>query len=61
MKRQEEEEEKHEVTDAENFFNEKEQLRSELKLMEEGKVQDEAPECKNEVCITDESKEKTAE
>lgn len=58
MKRQEEEE-KHKVIDAENLFNEKAQLRSELELMEEGKVQNEAPEYKNEVsCITDESKEK---
>lgn len=61
MKRQEKaekerlEKEKQRIVNEENFLNEKEQLRLELELMEEGKVQNKAPECKNEApCITEE-------
>lgn len=62
MKRQEKaekerlEKERHRIIDKENILNEKEQLRLELELMEEGKVQNKAPECKNKVsCVTEES------
>lgn len=62
MKRQEKaekewlEKEKQRIVDEENLLNEKEQLRLELELMEEGKVQNKAPECKSEVsCVTEES------
>lgn len=62
MKRQEKaekerlEKEKRRVIDEENIFNEKEQLRLEIELMEEGKVQNKAPQCKNEVSyVTEES------
>uniref|UniRef100_A0A674N123 Solute carrier family 14 member 2 n=1 Tax=Takifugu rubripes TaxID=31033 RepID=A0A674N123_TAKRU len=65
MKRQEKaekerlEKEKQRIVDEENVFNEKEQLRLELELMEEGKVQNKAAECKNELsCITESKVEK---
>lgn len=55
MKRQEKaekvrlEKEKERVIEEENIFNEKEQLRLQLQLMEEGKLQNQAPEMKNQV------------
>lgn len=52
MKRQEKarlEKEREKVIDEENVLNEKEQLRLQLELMEEGKVQNQAPEMKNQV------------
>lgn len=63
MKRQEKaekerlEKEKQRIIGEENILNEKEQLRLELELMEEGKVQNKE-ECKNEVpCVTEEEEE----
>lgn len=55
MKRQEKaekkqlEKEKQRIIDEENILNEKKLLRLELELMEEGNVQNKAPECKKEV------------
>lgn len=62
MKRQEKEwleKEKQRIVAEENILNEKERLRLELELMEEGKVQNKVPECKNEVsCVTESEVEK---
>lgn len=52
MKRQEKarlEKEREKVIDEENVLNEKEQLRLQLELMEEGKVQNQTLEMKNQV------------